>query len=543
MSLPPLRLDARGVRLPVIPLLVARLLVARLLVSLAMVGMPAAILPAAGQEIADESAPAGEAVGGAGTVATRRWSQQIVLASGETFAGAWVGSVDGEAWQFRSASPRPDGDGPSAGSRVGSPAGSMDPPAQAVRRVSTAQLIRFGAAVAPAAGSGVWLVDGSFLAGRIVELDAERCRLVSGNFDVTIPWTRVRSLLLHAPTTDSILRDQLQAAAEARGADDRVLLIGGEAREGTLQLTETPRYPGRQQAAVELKGPSAQAAKIPFREIRSIIPAPLLREPVSAETTDRTRPAGNAAGRVWVGLRDGSRLNVRTLELLRSAAVTRRGETGPAATGQGRATSNQPVSLVCGVELTGRAGRPVADWPAQVVSLAPATPSVACLPQQAPLRYQHQPLFGGAVPLQRWQADDPIDGLTSPAVGGRRYPQGLLMRTSARAVYPVGQAKRLVGAVAAIADPAWQAIPARQLAENLGLRFRVQTADGEGTIRDRWDSGVVRPGQSAQPFDLEIAGAAFVILAVDSATAGDFGDRAVWLDLLATPGTSDQDDR
>jgi hypothetical protein len=117
------------------------------------------------------------------------------------------------------------------------------------------------------------------------------------------------------------------------------------------------------------------------------------------------------------------------------------------------------------------------------------------------------------------------------------------MRTAARAVYPVGEAKRLVGAVAAIADPMWQAIPARQLAENLGLRFRVQTVDAQGTVRDRWDSGVVGPGQSAQPFDLDIAGAAFVILAVDSATAGDFGDRAVWLDLLATPATSDQDGR
>lgn len=376
--------------------------------------------------------------------------------------------------------------------------------------VPLSRLIRYGAYRLDQSGltstmSGVLLVDDSLLIGRVVQVTAERCTVEGRSFRSVIPLPAVRAVLLSAPAEDGLRDRVLQQARIATGTNDRLLLIDGSQQAGTLAPESLAALASPAPAALRLTV-GGQPVITPGERVRAVVLSPVLRAPGVTGDGDRSL--------MWIGLADGSLLCCRSDATL-------------------DASGSGVLTLACGVSLT----VPVtADLLQAIELLAPAVPATGLLAKQAPLRFRHIPYFGPSVPLVRWQG--------APAaieVAGLRYPNGLLMRSAGRAVYATAGAATLVAAVAVAGPPSPLAWSSGQrgdpvdLAVNPGARFSVSTVGPEGNVVERWRSPVLRPGASPVHLEVDVRGAAAIVLAVDPADAGDVADHAVWLDAVLVP--------
>lgn len=201
-----------------------------------------------------------------------------------------------------------------------------------------------------------------------------------------------------------------------------------------------------------------------------------------------------AAGNTWVGLADGSRLQVAGLRVEAEQAV---------------------------LEMPG--GEAWQTFREQIVFLQPRNPQVVYLSELEPESYRQLPFLGAPWPTYGRNENVAGQPLRS-AVALHLY--GLGVHSAAQLTYRLDRPFRRFNALAAVD----RAAGGRGSAE-----FRVFVDRGDGRWIERFASGVVRGGQPPLPIDVDLAGAKRLRLVVDYADRGDELDYADWLEARLTP--------
>lgn len=154
----------------------------------------------------------------------------------------------------------------------------------------------------------------------------------------------------------------------------------------------------------------------------------------------------------------------------------------------------------------------------EVVFLQPRAGPVRYLSDAPPRDYRQTPYFDLEWPLGVDQT--PLGRCLS--ANGMRYAKGIATHAAARVIYELESDDSRFQAELAIADNAADATPG-------SVVFRVYTVS-DGKLSAIYESPVIRGGDEPTPIDLDVAGAAALVLVVDFADNGDAGDDALWLD-------------
>ncbi|MEO1496670.1 MAG: NPCBM/NEW2 domain-containing protein [Planctomycetota bacterium] len=154
----------------------------------------------------------------------------------------------------------------------------------------------------------------------------------------------------------------------------------------------------------------------------------------------------------------------------------------------------------------------------ELVFLQPLGGRVRYLSDAAPRDYRHTPYFDLRWPLGRdaTPLGDPL------VVRGRRYAKAVACHAAARIVYAVADDESRFQAELAVADPLRGGQPG-------SVVFRV-FAVRDSRVDELYTSETIRSGEEPVPIDLDVRGAAGLVLIVDFADRGDAGDDALWLD-------------
>ncbi len=378
---------------------------------------------------------------------------EAVLADGETFRAA-LGAV-GPAWKLH-----------------------FELSGGAVREVAAADLVRWGEFVEKSTGPQILLADGGLILADVREIDREKLALDSDLLGaVALRLDAVSAVLFHPPS-DRHRRDQLvRRLLTIGGESDRLLLDNGDELPGTLAALHDD--------AVTLET-GAGKVEVELARVAAVVCNPSL-----------ARPAGSGGLRVFVGLKDGSRV---------------------LASGLATAGPKVRLELAAGVTLS-------LDGEA-IVALQPLGGNAVYLSDLKPASYKHIPFL-----QLRWpyQADRNVAADLLRAGGNLRL-KGLGMHSASRLTYNLDREYRRLDAELAIDDAA---------AGYGSVVFRVFVDEGNGTWLPKFTSGIIRGGQPPERMSVEIGGAKRISLLVEFADRGDERDDADWLDarLIASPAS------
>lgn len=154
----------------------------------------------------------------------------------------------------------------------------------------------------------------------------------------------------------------------------------------------------------------------------------------------------------------------------------------------------------------------------QLVGLLPIGFDAVFLSDLKETAYQHQPFLSLKWPYHR---DRNVLG-ERLQTGGEIYEKGIGMHPDAELTYHLEQTfKRLDGAVG-IDDSA---------EEQGSVIFEVQVERGDADWQTAFTSRLLRGGNPAEPFSIELQGVKAIRLKVSHAAEGDTLDRANWLDV------------
>ena len=154
----------------------------------------------------------------------------------------------------------------------------------------------------------------------------------------------------------------------------------------------------------------------------------------------------------------------------------------------------------------------------QLVGLLPIGFDAVFLSDRKETLYQHQPFLSLEWPYHR---DRNVLG-ERLQTGGEIYEKGIGMHPDAELTYQLEQAfTRLDGAVG-IDDSA---------EEQGSVIFEVQVERGDANWQTAFTSRLLRGGDPAEPFSIELKGVEAIRLKVSHAAEGDTLDRANWLDV------------
>ncbi|QEG43298.1 hypothetical protein [Roseimaritima ulvae] len=350
------------------------------------------------------------------------------------------------------------------------------------------QLLRYGPTVPSEfvpvqTPRSVWLVDGSRLAARWLEVDQQSCRVANDWCRVSIPLERVQAIQLNGPLDAAAWQRIAEQLHAIDGADDAIVMVGGEVRRGRVGLDSWQAAAFAASAILDDTGQGGagqgrglrfewaeRSVDVALGRVRVVVPSPVLRQRVT-----------ESPGDVWLGAIDGSRLRVRKVD------------------GQGR------WHLACGQALEKKATVKQTEW---LRSLAVCDPVPGLLAAEQPLRYRAVPVFGQPRPLRQW------------TVGGSN---GIEVAATSRLVFRVDGAQRLRGKVLvpAVDEGAVQA----------ACQFTIQSAAG-GKVTTHWQSEPLSAGKkSVQSFDVPLDAGGLLILGSDSVSGGD-RSRPIWLDTI-----------
>ncbi len=348
----------------------------------------------------------------------------------------------------------------------------LDPALRGVGRTRTlpaGDLVRWGDFVDKSLGAQVLLADGGLIVGDVREIDREKLLIDTDLLGrVRLPLAAVPAVLPHPPS-DRHRRDQLVRRLLADdGETDRVLLDNGDELSGTVAALHD-----------DVLSLETEAGKLEIEQARiaAVMFNPALRRQIK---TDRLR--------MWVGLRDGSRLLATALETDANKAK---------------------ITLADGSRLE-------ADTDA-VVALQPLDGKAVYLSDLKPAGYKHIPFLQLSWP---YQADRNVAADLLRA-GGKLLLKGLGMHSASRLTYNLDRKYRRLDAELAIDD---------STAGSGSVQFRVFIDDGNGEWQPKFTSDIVRGSDPPVRMSVDLVGAKRISLLVDFADRGDERDDADWLD-------------
>ncbi|QDU93485.1 NPCBM/NEW2 domain-containing protein [Lignipirellula cremea] len=405
--------------------------------------------------------------------------RQAVLASGERFLGG-IGRID-----------------PAGQITFVRPPGAVDDPAEAdeqapgdaagrERKVALEELAIWGACTDSDLGSQILLVDGSLvLADSFLSWNGDGMSFYSELWgEVTLPLEMVRGVVFQPPT-DSLARDQLvQRLRTATGRSDRMLLTNGDELTGVLLEADT----------------SDTTARLPVG--------------LRARPTGATDPVDLQGDRVTAVVLNPALASAPSARGLRTAYGFRNGDLLYAS--QASAQADRPASparltLLGGLELQADAD----DFFRELNFVQTFGGKTTWLSDLPAAGFRHTPYLRLDWPfhLDRSVVDGEL------RVGRHRYLKGLGMHTRSRLAFPLGgKFTRFAAEIAVDAKAGRQG----------SVIFRVyQNQQGEWS--PIYQSPVVRGGEQPLPIQLDVTGAAALLLIVDYADRGDELDYADWL--------------
>jgi hypothetical protein len=329
------------------------------------------------------------------------------------------------------------------------------------RPVALANLVEWGQPPEIPLRPLVVLADGGTLVADPLQADRQTVEADSEQFGLLkLPRPALAGLVLSTPPDRTALDKLLEQMKPRATSRDLALLANGDQLEGQLErITD---------AAVELKT-DAGLLKVERGRLTAIVFG--------------DRPAAAAAVlRVWLGIRDGSRL------------LAERFEPDP---------PGVRVTLAAGPEIR----CPIAD----IVWLQPQGGRAVYLSDLPAAGYRHVPYLTLAWPYRR---DRSVTGIPLRAAG-REYTKGLGMHSTARLTYLLTEPYQRFQAELAIDQ---------QTAGGGSVRFRV-FVDGHPRVV----APTVRGGDRPVPISVDLAGVKRLDLVVDFADRADELDHADWL--------------
>jgi sRNA-binding regulator protein Hfq len=356
------------------------------------------------------------------------------------------------------------------------------------RTLPLGALVRWGNPVVPRAQTIVVLADG----GRIVTAadwaGGATVKLADGDVVVVSDmWDEVR--LARGLVSGIVFAQQRRAEdrekliERVRGepspaeAADAVLLTNGDRLTG--KLTELDRG----SLAIETRG---GLAKAPLSRVEAV----MFGGDRQHDKVGATSPSllSKRRGKFVVGMRDGALVYANTIRADEKGAE---------------------IELANGVKLKGS----TAD---DIVAIQSLDGPVVYLSDLEGADYRGVPYLSVKWPFTRDRnvLGEPI------AVRGKRYSKGIGMHSAARLTYHLDGDYRRFDSAIAVDDSAKR---------RGSVTFGVYTLRN-GKWGEAFKSGIVRGGDDAQTFSVDLSGAKGLTLTVDFADRGDELDHAVWLD-------------
>lgn len=335
------------------------------------------------------------------------------------------------------------------------------------RSVPAGDLVRWGAPVEPPARTWVLLDDGGLVVADLLAVNAEHVEVDSDLLGtLKLPSRHVAAIVFRPPSAPAD-QDALVDRLIARPATDRLLLVNGDELRGAIE-----RVAGDKARMRGDMGP----IDVELRKLRGLSFGKRSDSPLSP--TDL---------RVWIGLRDGSRLLARGLEL---------------------ADGKLRIDLAGSVTV-----QTTAD---ELIWLQPMGGRVVYLSDQPVSGYRHVPYLDLVWP---YRVDRNVTG-SRLSCRGQRYLKGLGVHSAARLTYQLTE-------------------PYDRFEAELGID---DVTSGGGSVRfrlfvngqQRYASDVIRGNQGPMPISVDIRGAKRLDLIVDYADRADQLDHADWLEARVT---------
>jgi hypothetical protein len=349
-------------------------------------------------------------------------------------------------------------------------------------------LIRWGAQPAVVRDQALWLADGSWLAGDLT-LDRRQATLQSDWFDLlAVPLNAVRGAVIYPPATADAwweLRRQMQATT---GGEDQLWLRDGSRVAGVLSLTTNDV--GETAALLEKDG---QRFELTFDQIQSIVFSPALLGPLSALETI-SDPSEQR-----IGLRDGTWLRLAALQ---------------------NEARRMTFELQNGLKLTSL-DEPQ-DFLSAVRYLEGQGVRATSLSELEPARYKH--VSDNSL---QWQLGVRRDVYGRPLMlsNGVVY-DGLAMHSSSQVAYRWDASPARFQAEVVFAKPRRGGDPKLGSADCRVLMVR------DGKLQNAAELQLRRAGppeSRTATIDVDISGAQLLVLLVESADLGSYGDHVLWL--------------
>jgi hypothetical protein len=343
------------------------------------------------------------------------------------------------------------------------------------RAVVASKVVRWGNFSKAVGGHRVRLPDGGEIVAHSLEIRESEILLESEVMnEFRLPRRAVSAVIFDMPADHQSARS-LEKRINAAAADtDSLLFTNGDQLTGQMGELAQDKL-GFNAAAADIVVDRARVAAVVFRRAKA------------------NSPATERGMKTWVGLRDGSRMLARNIDVNKVDV------------------NDAPARI----ELL--AGGAVSVKSKDIVALQPIGGDAVYLSDLNDAGYRHIPFLSQAWDFRR---DTNVTG--GPLVAaGHPFLKGLGMHSAARITYNLDREYRAFQSALAIDDST----------EGHGsVTCRVFTDDGSGQWRLKYESPVVRGGEKPIPVDVDLAGAKRLSLLVDFADRGDERDHVNWLD-------------
>lgn len=351
-------------------------------------------------------------------------------------------------------------------------------------------------------GPQVFLTDGSCLRADLLALDDQRVVLGDASGVGRTRWLRcelprsiVRAVVLQPPAGPQPRDRLVQQVTQEAPEHDQAWLDGGGSLAGRLQplaLRNAPLGPD-EASEVEtlsvLRPETEQIATVPLDKVRALT----LRTTAPAEA--KLQRNSLPSKRFWIGLQDGSLVQVRQVQARRAPVHLELAAGG---------TLSLPAEPASGRSF----------W-SLVTYLEPVHSRVTWLSDVEPIGYKHLPFIGATWPL----------GRDRNVLGGRlraadaAFRKGLGMPSASRVAYDTAGHRRFQAELSIDAAA--------------GLRgsvvYKVLRQLGDGTWEPAYTSPLIRGGDLALPITVDCSNAVRLALLVDFGEWANRGDLANWL--------------
>jgi hypothetical protein len=357
--------------------------------------------------------------------------------------------------------------------------------ATSTRSIPANRIWRWGDDSAILRGPYLLLKDGSRLAAPSVTGDAKQLTFSVDEIHPelwdgrTLPLAELRAILWKTPLGQKGLRDclDLQSAVAA----------------DTLHLDNGDALVGEYLAIVTNTDTQVEEVLFNVRGVESRIP---LARCVLLEFAERSKEPTTSSGNAWtIAFRDGSRLKAHDLTVDANTATWQ---------------------VAGGTRWELKADR----FFKNCILIEPPRRGVTFLSDLQELSYRHLPLFGPATAFRpdRNALNDPLRR------AGAYREKGVGMWSNSRLSYAVPQGATRFQAEVCIDDAAGKQGSA--VFRVLAQMKDVKTAP----LKDLYRSEILRGGEETKHVDLDLSGAANIILLVEAADQGETLDLADWLD-------------